>query len=198
MALTGWRGIDTQKPASLSAYGLDSATPPRVYTFSAEPRSLYTFKPPRAPKRGNSNSIIARYLALCPVVRCGLNKAFTQVKTPPPDQAEFLLDAVVRRAEWGYSIRERGSRLDDANAPEQRPYIRGGERHDRCDVDDRPEDLDSRLDERSVLLWIVNHQSDDHADGEHRRKYDRQKDQLGHKESPSLCEATLLYRVHRS
>ena len=54
MALAGWRGIDTQKPASLSAYGLDSATPPRVYTFSAEPRSLYTFKPPRAPKRGNS------------------------------------------------------------------------------------------------------------------------------------------------
>ena len=36
MALAGWRGIDTQKPASLSAYGLDSATPPRVYTFSAE------------------------------------------------------------------------------------------------------------------------------------------------------------------
>lgn len=25
-----------KKPASLSAYGLDSATPPRVYTFSAE------------------------------------------------------------------------------------------------------------------------------------------------------------------
>ncbi len=36
MALASWHGIDMQKPASLSAYGLDSATPPRVYTFSAE------------------------------------------------------------------------------------------------------------------------------------------------------------------
>ena len=36
MALAGWCDIDTKKPASLSAYGLDSATPPRVYTFSAE------------------------------------------------------------------------------------------------------------------------------------------------------------------
>ena len=101
------RGIDTQKPASLNAYGLDSATPPRVYTFSAE-HAACTHSNHRAPRK-EETLLLLYHNAWCFVqrFRCDSNKCFSQVKTPPPpDQAEFLLDAVVRRAEWCYSAGE--------------------------------------------------------------------------------------------
>lgn len=103
MALAGWCGIDTKKPASLSAYGLDSATPPRVYTFSAE-HAACTHSNRRAPRKEETLPLLYHNAwRFVQWFRCGSNKCFSQVKTPPPDQAEFLLDAqMVRRAEWRY------------------------------------------------------------------------------------------------